>query len=126
MREQILTDDTEAESESGEEDGAKEGLIGPATQFGLKQLDLKLMLEQRKYEQVGMQLAHQERPPTNSIKMIDKFCTKKRTRNKNGSHWKGERLIVGHTNSTHTNTASQQKVLLLWHHTPNCAGKAYI
>lgn len=42
VREQILTDDTEAESESGKEDGAKEGLILPATQFGLKQLDLKL------------------------------------------------------------------------------------
>lgn len=56
VREQILTDDSEAESESGEED-----LILPATQFGLKQLGLKLMLEQRKYEQ----LAHQERPPTN-------------------------------------------------------------
>lgn len=55
---QILTDDTEAESESGEEDGAEEGLIVPATQFGLKQLDLKLMLGQRKYEQVG--ILHQE------------------------------------------------------------------
>lgn len=73
VREQILADDTEAESENGEEDGAEEGLIVPATQFGLKQLDLKLMLEQRKYEQVGMQLAHQERPPTNSIQMIDKL-----------------------------------------------------
>lgn len=72
VREQILADDTEAESESGKEGGAEEGLILPATQFGLKQLDLKLMLEQRKYEQVGMQLAHQERPATNSIKMIHK------------------------------------------------------
>lgn len=42
VREQILTDDTEAESESSKEDGAEEGLILPATLFGLKQLDFKL------------------------------------------------------------------------------------
>lgn len=61
VEKQILTGGSEPRSESRKLSDTKENGTGPVSEVELKQLDVKLKLEQLKVERMRMQLAFQER-----------------------------------------------------------------